>query len=285
MASLQLRDDLDSKFPIQAVAEGSTKMYSFLNTIDAFIKSDGEENFISVRDKICDAFEALNEILEIRFDTIRSYTLHWTELLEKNKRALQQIVYTLKLLEVEKTLWKRLLPCLVFARMTKKTLGGAERWKAPRVRKRKKEEQKTRKLAGLSYLISVKKMLRRAIDEKDNEALDQIMGEMQRNMPFGSTAHLTSGVQEFLKHDKAEKELRKRQKKVRHCYYAKVGRGALPKLADEHFCTMNRRFILPYRNPATNQDLVLDKQLERLHKTEFLDGNESSSSSDSEFEL
>lgn len=271
---------------METAAEDSLKMYSCLNTIDAFIKRDGEENFTEVRNTICSAFETLNEILEIQFDTIRNYTLHWRDLLSTNKRALQQIIYTLKMLEVEKTLWKRLLPCLVFARLTSRTLGGAERWKAPRVRKRKKHEEKTtRKLAALSYLISVKKMLRRAIEENDNEALDQIMGEMQRNMPFGSKAHLTNGVQEFLKHDKAEKDLKKRQKKVRHCYFAKVGRGALPKLADEHFCTMNRHFILPYRNPETNQNLILEKELERLNEKEFIDEDDDSSDSDSEFEF
>jgi len=112
-------------------------------------------------------------------------------------------------------------------------------------------------------MVSIKKMLREAIEEKDLEALEQIMKAVQENMPFGSAANLFEGVQEFRQQHERQMQLCKQQQKMRHCYFAKVGQGAEPKLADEHFCTVNRRFILPYRHPLNKAKSTMQDELER----------------------
>jgi len=98
---------------------------------------------------------------------------------------------------------------------------------------------------------------------------------MEANLPFGSSAHLADGVQDFRRYNGTETSLRKRQKKIKHCYFVKLGNGAMPKLADEHFCTRNRRFIMPYRNPKKHRTMTLQEELERQIK-----GSESDSESD-----
>lgn len=237
----------------------------FLNTLENLIESNGVDNYLEVSDDLCEAVEGLNEVLELNFNVVQQATLHWDGRMQQRPRAFQQMIHLLKSSGVEKNLWKRIMPSLIFARLTNKGLKGAERWKPPRARRKRKHVHKKKKLAGMTYIISVKKMLKQALEENDKEAVDQIMVEMRRNLPFGSSASIVEGVQEFHGHDCEERSLRQKQKKLRHCYFAKVGKGSMPKLADEHFCTVNRRFILPFRNPnkvseTSMQDHLKNKQ-------------------------
>ena len=233
-----------------------------LNSVQELIRCDGFDDLLEKSDALCEALENLNEVMEINFSAVQRVTSGWNERLLVKARAFQQLIYLLKLVGVEKNLWKRLLPCLVFARLTKKTLRGAERWVPPRRRRKRKHTLKTKKLAGISYMVSIKKMLREAIEQKDTEAVDQIMKELQENLPFGSAANLFEGMQEFRQRHDRQTVLLKKQKKMRHCYFAKIGQGAMPKLANEHFCTINRRFILPYRNPKKQRTMTLQDELE-----------------------
>ena len=185
-------------------------------------------------------------------------------MLKLRPKAFQQFIYILKIVGVEKNLWKRLVPRLVFARLTQKALEGAERWVPPRRRRKRSRDESKKKLAGISYMVSIRKMLREAIEEKNSEAVEQIMKAMQDNLPFGSVANLSEGVQEFRKQMEKQKSLLKTQKKMRHCYYAKVGRNALPKLADEHFCTVHRRFLLPYRHPQRIEANSMNEELRKV---------------------
>ena len=261
----------DGEFPMA----GHDALGSLLNSIAGLIRRDGYDDIMEQFDALCESIEGINEILENNFDAVRRATQGWNEMLEQRPRGFQQLVYLLKMVGVEKNLWKRLLPRLVFARLTKKALRGAERWVPPRRRRKRVYDDNKKKLAGISYMVSIKKMLRKAIDEKDTDAVDQIMKAMQDNLPFGSVANLSEGVQEFRMHTERQKRLLKTQKKMRHCYYAKVGKNALPKLADEHFCTVHRRFLLPYRHP---QRVEANSMTEELRKVE--NGEESESSDD-----
>lgn len=247
-----------------------------LNTLEELILSDGYDALMQRSDELCETLENLNEILEINFAVVQKATEGWNERILAKPRAFQQLIYLLKLIGVEKNLWKRLFPCLVFARLTKKALRGAERWVPPRRRKKRKHTEKTKKLAGISYMVSIKKMLREAIDRKDSSAVDQIMKELHENLPFGSAANLFQGVQEFHRQHERECALKKKQKKMRHCYFVKMGKGKLPKLANEHFCTVNRRFLLPYRNPDNLKKSTMEEDLER----EMKESCESSESED-----
>lgn len=260
MASSSTGKSTDGADPIPAHHDEFDKL---LNTVEELILSDGSDDFANDADVLCEVIESLNEILELNFSAIASATMHWDSSLRAQPRAFQQMIYLLKLAGVEKNLWKRLMPSLSFARLSDKALDGAERWKPPRRRKKRKHTRKKKKLAGISYMVSIKKMLRTAIEEKDLQATEQIMKEMEANMPFGSSAHLADGVQDFRRHNETEMGLRKRQKKMRHCYFVKLGKGAMPKLADEHFCTRNRRFIMPYRDPKKHGTMTLQDELKR----------------------
>lgn len=222
---------------------------SLLNTITELIRVDGYDNITPEFDALFESIEGIDEILRDNFEIVYRQARDWNEMLKLRPRAFQQLIYFLKVVGVEKNLWKRLIPRIVFARLTQKALEGADRWVPPRRRKKRARDDSKKKLAGISYMVSIRKMLRQAIEGKDSEAVEQIMKAMQDNLPFGSAANLSEGVQEFKLHTEKQKGLLKTQKKMRHCYYAKVGRNALPKLADEHFCTVHRRFILPYRHP------------------------------------
>ena len=257
---------------------GHAELDSLLNTIEDLISRDGHDDIMEHFDGLCDALESLNECLEINFPYLQEATASWDEMLRQRPRAFQQIIYLLKVVGVEKNLWKRLLPSLVFARLTKKTLGNAQRWVPPRRRRKRKFAEKTKKLAGISYMVSIKKMLREAIEGRDMEALEQIMKELQDNMPFGSAANLFDGVQEFRENRDREIKLKTRKKKMRHCYYAKVGKNAMPKLADEHFCTVHRRFLLPFRDPTKEKQMTLENELEET-------GSHSDSSDSSDVEV
>ena len=272
MASTSTGNSTDGEVPIAKHDEFG----GLLNTLEELILNDGYDALLQRSDELCETLESLNEILEINFAAFQKATEGWNERLLEKPRAFQQLIYLLKLIGVEKNLWKRLLPCLVFARLTKKALRGAERWVPPRRRKKRKHTEKTKKLAGISYMVSIKKMLREAIDKKDTEAVAQIMKELQDNLPFGSAANLFEGVQEFHRQHERELELQKKQKKVRHCYFVKIGRGKMPKLANEHFCTVNRRFILPYRNPDNVKKSTMEDELDR----EMEESTESSESED-----
>ena len=259
MASTVAGSSTDGEVPITKHDEFG----SLLNTLQELIQKDGFDALLQRSDELCEVLESLNEILEINFVAVEEATRGWNERLLAKPRAFQQLIYLLKMIGVEKNLWKRLFPCLVFARLTKKALRGAERWVPPRRRKKRKHTEKTKKLAGISYMVSIKKMLREAIDRKDSGAVDQIMKELHANLPFGSAANLFEGVQEFHRQHERERALKKKQKKMRHCYFVKVGKGKLPKLANEHFCTVNRRFILPYRNPENMKRSTMQDALER----------------------
>ena len=187
----------------------------FLNTLENLIESNGVDNYLEVSDDLCEAVEGLNEVLELNFNVVQQATLHWDGRLQQRPRAFQQMVHLLKSSGVEKNLWKRIMPSLIFARLTNKGLNGAERWKPPRTRRKRKHVHKKKKLAGMTYIISVKKMLKQALEENDKEAVDQIMVEMRRNLPFGSSASIVEGVQEFHDHDCEERSLRQKQKKLR----------------------------------------------------------------------
>lgn len=270
MASTSTGNSTDGEVPIAKHDEFG----GLLNTLEELILNDGYDALLQRSDELCETLESLNEILEINFAAVQQATEGWNEKILEKPRAFQQLIYLLKLIGVEKNLWKRLLPSLVFARLTKKALRGAERWVPPRRRKKRKHTEKTKKLAGISYMVSIKKMLREAIDEKDTEAVAQIMKELQDNLPFGSAANLFQGVQEFHRQHERELEFQKKQKKVRHCYFVKMGRGKMPKLANEHFCTVNRRFILPYRNPENVKKSTMEDELER-EKEESCESSES----------
>lgn len=244
---------------------------SLLNTITELIRVDGYDDVSEEFDAVCESIEGIDEVLRDNFQAVHRLARDWNEMLKLRPRAFQQLIYFLKIVGVEKNLWKRLIPRLVFARLTQKALEGAERWVPPRRRRKRAREEGKKKLAGISYMVSIRKMLRKAIEEKDGDAVDQIMKAMQDNLPFGSVANLSEGVQEFRMQAEKQSSLLKTQKKIRHCYYAKVGRNALPKLADEHFCTVHRRFLLPYRHPKR---IEANTMTEELRKVNELSSNE-----------
>jgi hypothetical protein len=258
MSSAGSSTDGDAPMTVHDALDG------LLNTITELIRVDGYDDIRTEFDALCESVEGIDEILRDNFDAVYRQARDWNEMFKLRPRAFQQLIYILKVVGVEKNIWKRLVPRLVFARLTQKALEGAERWVPPRRRRKRARDESKKKLAGISYMVSIRKMLREAIEEKNSEAVEQIMKAMQDNLPFGSVAHLSEGVQEFRMQAEKQSSLLKTQKKIRHCYYAKVGRNALPKLADEHFCTVHRRFLLPYRHPKRIEANSMTEELRKV---------------------
>ena len=154
----------------------------------------------------------------------------------------QQLAYLLKRVNPERKLWKKHMPNLRFRRLSREELGG-QKWIEPRYKKKNDTPPKGQKMVNsLNFVASFRKLLKQ-------DGADTILEGFRGKLPFGSPAYLQPNLRAH--HEAVRTKLRYSDHKgmLDHCAFAKIGKGALPRMGHERFVARNTSFLSTYTLP------------------------------------
>jgi len=219
-----------------------------VNTLKKLIGRNGfdDEKFRKKRKKM------LRYLVELNHSLFRGERETIAALKKLNKRlpgktrGEQQFVYLLKQVEPERKLWKRHMSNLRFRRLTTEELAGKKKWREPRFQKKKKKTAKGKKEApSFTYVASMKKLLR----ANGGSVGSAIVETVRQNLPFGSPAFLDPNLRAHHEAVKVRRQYSDHKGMLDHCSFAKIGRGALPRMGHAAFVELHKSFLSTFTLP------------------------------------
>mgnify|MGYP004411792017 FL=1 len=175
------------------------------------------------------------------------------------------MIYFLRLSNADIHMWKKILPCLCFGRLTKKQLGDAKVWVPPPEPEQSNADEKT--VQTLPFLLSFYKKLKEKHEEGDETAAKELIEKLRFALPFGSKVFLNQGLQDYKKKQERIASLSKEQRKLRYCAGVKLGHSRKrERMAEEHFCVKQRRYLSKFRVPEQRRRNSMEEALEQMEK-------------------
>ena len=240
-----------------------TKYSRYINRIKKLIVKNGYREpklFFERRQKLKIAFEKVDLFIREHSSEAKVVLKRCNRRLYRNKLAYQQFIFFVRILKLDKNLWKEFFPCLVFGRLTEKHLGNIQRWHAPKKKKEQKNpKQKTVKT--LPYLLAGKKILEESLE---TDQFPKIIKKIRKNVPFGSPLFLKNSLINYQKKEEKRKKLEKEKEKLEHCAWCKIGKGDKERMSKQRFCKKNQNYLKQFRHPALKQKNLKTEELNKL---------------------